>query len=252
MSVPAKVEVPRGDLVFVGDTHLDRDDPHLEAFVSFLDWIGRTCCRVVFVGDLFNLWIGRRELEGPHHTIVVKRLERLRRQGLVVRYIEGNRDYRIGSCYTGSAFDEATSQGIVECFGGRRVWATHGDLANPGDLNYRTWRRLSRSAPAWALFHLLPRARRLRLAAALERRLRSSNLEFKRVFPAAVVCAYASKFLRSDGDTVVLGHFHVERDLELGGPGCRGRLLVLPEWKTSRRHLRVGADGAIGFVDSPT
>jgi hypothetical protein len=29
-----------------------------------------------------------------------------------------------------------------------------------------------------------------------------------------------------------------------------GRILVLPEWKATRRHLRVGADGQIAFVDA--
>ena len=51
-------------------------------------------------------------------------------------------------------------------------------------------------------------------------------------------------------DLVVLGHFHVEKDLVLEPPGPAGRVMVLPEWKGSRRYLRVGADGRAAFVDS--
>ena len=52
-----------GDLVFVGDVHLDRDDRQLQPFLAFLERLGRTSRQIVLMGDLFNLWIGRAELE---------------------------------------------------------------------------------------------------------------------------------------------------------------------------------------------
>ena len=55
----------------------------------------------------------------------------------------------------------------------------------------------------------------------------------------------------ADGhDAVVLGHFHTERDLSVEAAGRTGRVLVLPEWRESRRHLRATSEGEIGFVDS--
>jgi UDP-2,3-diacylglucosamine hydrolase len=237
-----------GDLVFIGDVHLDREDPCLAPFLGFLERVGGTCRRIVFLGDLFNLWIGRRELEQPHQTAVVSKLAELRRRGVVVRYLEGNRDYHIGPCYAGRAVDEATDRGIVEHFAGRRIVAIHGDLANPADRQYRLWRRISRARAAWAVFNLLPRTRRLRLAESLERRLRSSNLEFKRAFPEAAVRAYAASMLDPRDDALVLGHFHVEREIAPGPDGPAGRVFVLPEWKSSRRFLRVRATGEIGFA----
>jgi len=240
----------RGDLVFIGDAHLDRDDPDLEPFLRFLDRLAETSRRIVFLGDLFNLWIGRRELEQPHQTAVVEKLVELRRRGVVVRYIEGNRDYRIGPCYAGHAVDDATSEAIVETFAGRRLVVVHGDQSNPADLQYRTWRAFSRSAAVWHLFNLIPRGRRIRLSESLELRLRGSNLRFKQAFPEQAVRAYAATMLKAPGDILVLGHFHVEKDLHVGPPGPEGRIMVLPEWKASRRHLRVGWDGVVEFVDS--
>ena len=75
-----------GNLSFIGDVHLDRDDPALGDFLNFLDRLGETSRRVVLIGDLFNLWIGRQELEQPHQTAVVDALQRLRRRGVVVRW----------------------------------------------------------------------------------------------------------------------------------------------------------------------
>ena len=239
----------RERLAFVGDVHLDRDDPDLAAFLRFLDALGATCRRIVLLGDLFNLWIGRPEIELPHQSAVVRKLRELRDDGVVVRYVEGNRDYRIGSGYTGTAFDLSTDRGISERFGGRSLFAVHGDLVNTGDRQYRAWRRFSRSAPAWGLFHLIPRSLGMRWAERLERRMRGTNLTFKAEFAEEAVRAYAAPWLRDGHDAVVLGHFHVEKDLVASDPP--GRILVLPEWKGSRRHLEVGRDGSITFVDSP-
>jgi UDP-2,3-diacylglucosamine hydrolase len=239
-----------GDLVFIGDVHLDRDDACLGPFLEFLERLGETSRRIVFMGDLFNLWIGRPELEQPHQTAVVSKLAGLRRRGVAVRYLEGNRDYRIGPCYAGRGVDDATDQGIVEQYAGRRIIAIHGDLANPDDRQYRRWRRISRARVAWAIFNLLPRTRRLRLAEWLERRLRASNVEFKGAFPEAAVRAYAATMLGPDDDALVLGHFHVERELAPRSDGPRGAVFVLPEWKSSRRHLRVRSTGEIEFTDS--
>lgn len=244
------MESTLGDLIFIGDAHLERDDPQLGAFLAFLDSLLATAERIVFVGDLFNLWIGRPELEQSHHAAVLSKLVELRRQGIVLRYLEGNRDFRIGPPHAGTAFDDVSSTGIEERFGGRRIFAIHGDLANPADRQYRLWRRVSRSAALWALFHRLPAGQRMRLAESAENRMRASNREFKKAFPEPAVLAYARAFLSEGRDAVVLGHFHVERDLRVVPPDPAGRVLVLPEWKGSRRHLRVSSAGEIAFVDS--
>lgn len=236
-----------GDLVFVGDVHLDRDDAHLEAFLSFLDDLRPTVGRVVFMGDLFNVWIGRRELEQPHQRAVVERLASMRRDGIVIRYIEGNRDYRIEDAYVGQALDDSTAGGIEESIGGRRLYAIHGDLANPRDRLYRTWRWVSRSPLAWMILRGIPRRRRMRFVEGLEERLRRANLDFKQEFPETDVRAYAEGFFGRGYDAVVLGHFHVEKDLAATPPSSPGRILVLPEWKEGRRYLRVTARGKIGF-----
>ena len=135
------------DLVFIGDVHLEEEGPDLDAFLAFLDRLKATASRVVLAGDLFNVWIGARDLERPHQARVVAKLQELRRQGLVVRYLEGNRDYRVAQAYVGSALDDAPGDGLVERVGGRSIFAIHGDLANAADRQYRTWRRFSRSAP---------------------------------------------------------------------------------------------------------
>ena len=235
------------DLVYIGDAHLDRDDPDLPAFLELLEGLKRTARRVVLIGDLFNLWIGRPELEQPHQTAVLQKLAELRAAGVSVHNVEGNRDYRIAPAYVGAALDDAGDRGIVDEQGGLRLYAIHGDLVNREDKQYRRWRWFSRTPLFWGLFRLLPRRRSLKLAEDLEARLRRTNLAQKQRFPEAQVRAYAAEFL-GDHDAVVLGHFHVERVLEAQPPSPAGKIWILPLWKDERRYLRVTAEGEIGFV----
>jgi len=238
------------NLVFVGDVHLDRDDADLPAFIKFLDRLAATSSRIVFMGDLFNLWIGRPEMQQQQHSEVVAKLAELSARGIALRYLEGNRDYRVGPSWPGGASEVAGREGLVERFGGQSLFAVHGDLTNVHDRQYRTWRRISRMGAVWGLFNLVPAGARARLADSLEERMRSTNLEFKREFPEELVREYAAGFLEGGHDAVVLGHFHVERDLDCPHASKPGRILVLPEWKGSRRHLEVSAIGEIRFVDS--
>ncbi len=235
------------DLVaYIGDVHLDEGEAAVGEFIAFLDRLALRARRIVLMGDLFNLWVAAPEFEGSHQRQVVEALVGL---PTPVDYIEGNRDYRIGKRYRGQAFDQVTAAGLSEQVGERRIFAIHGDLANTDDRQYRTWRRVSRSGLVWGLLHLLPRQRRKRLADDLERRMRTTNLNYKQEFPEEIVRRYAATFLARGHDTVVLGHFHVERQLSIDGASKRGEVYVLPEWKGSRRHLEVDGSG-IGFVDS--
>ncbi|ANM29086.1 hypothetical protein ABI59_04960 [Acidobacteria bacterium Mor1] len=237
------------DLVFIGDAHLDRDDPDLPDFLAMLEALKQTARRVVLIGDLFNLWIGRREMEQPHQTAVLKKLAELRAAGISVHYVEGNRDYRIAPAYIGESLDGAGDQGIHEEQGGLRLYAIHGDLVNRDDKQYRRWRWFSRTPLFWGLFRLLPRRRSLKLAEDLETRLRRTNLAHKQVFPEEQVRSYAAEFL-ADHDAVILGHFHVEKVLEAQPPSPPGKIWILPLWKDDRRYLRITPEGEIGFVDS--
>jgi UDP-2,3-diacylglucosamine pyrophosphatase LpxH len=237
------------DLVFVGDVHLDRDDPDLPAFIAYMRDLGRTVGRIVLMGDLFNLWIGAEDLEQDHHRAVIACLTEIRAEGTEVHYLEGNRDYRIAASHQGGAFDAVSGVGLHEDWGSRKIWATHGDLVNRHDFQYRFWRRVSRSTAAWWVYSAIPRARRFAMAEGIERRMRATNREMKLEFPESLVREYAGAHLERSGAAVVLGHFHVERELRAGASGS-GRIFVLPEWKGSRRHLRVTAGGDMRFEAS--
>jgi UDP-2,3-diacylglucosamine hydrolase len=236
----------RSRVAYIGDVHLDLGDPALEPFTRMLLDLSETCDALVLMGDLFNLWVGQPQMQLAHQHEVAKTLRTIRRRGVTVHYIEGNRDYRIASAFQGDLFDTAGDDGLELRVGARSVFAIHGDLVNRSDRRYRAWRRFSRSGPFWGCFNLLPASLRLRVAGKLETWMRSTNLAFKAAFPDAMVEEYASGFVSRGYDAIVLGHFHTEKHWDLAGGGS---VYVLPEWKGSRRHLVADAEG-VRFVDS--
>lgn len=235
----------RDELAFIGDVHLDCGDDDLPSFLAFLETLAARAGHLVFLGDLFNLWIGVRGLERPHQTAVLDRLAGARDRGVVLTYVEGNRDYRVASGRAADVFHRIATEALDLEWAGRRLHVAHGDLVNVADRQYRSWRRISRSRPFWTLVGILPSRSRLRLAERLERKMRTTNLRMKRSFPEERVLAYGAAALRSGCDAVVLGHFHEEHRIEAAEPP--GSIFVLPDWKSSRRYLRVGPEGAIAF-----
>lgn len=237
-----------GALVFVGDAHLDRGDPDVSPFVAMVgELAGPQTRAIVMLGDLFNLWVGRPEFEGEHHRRVLAALADARARGTAVHYVEGNRDYRLADFHAGRELDRVAGDGLDLEIAGRRIHAVHGDLANADDLQYRTWRRVSRSAPFWWAFRCVPRTRRARVAEAMEHRMRESNLRHKRRFPEERVRSYGEAILARGCDLVVLGHFHERRVLTSDDPAARGEIVVLPLWKDDREFLRVDPDGRWTF-----
>jgi UDP-2,3-diacylglucosamine hydrolase len=241
----------RGDLVLIGDAHLDRDDPDVGAFADLIHRLaGRGTGAIVLLGDLFNLWIGRPEFESAHHREVLDAFAAARARGTAVHYVEGNRDYRIADVHAGVDLDRVAGRGLDLTWGGLRVHAVHGDLANAGDRQYRTWRAVSRSAPFWWLFRCVPAGRRAAVADGLERRMRASNRKHKQEFPEDRVRVYGERILAGGRDLVVLGHFHERRRLTSRDPAAPGHVVVLPLWKDGREHLRIAADGTWTFETS--
>ena len=232
-------------IAFIGDSHLDQGLPELPEFLTLLAGLGERCGTVVLMGDLFDLWVGDPVCQGDHHRQVVEALISLRKRGVRTCYIEGNRDYRIESV-AAEAFDEIHSAGAVFEAGGRRVFAIHGDGINRSDYAYRCWRRLSRSAIGWWLFGLIPASRRARVANGLERRMRSTNQAHRNQLPEQMIRERAESSMIEGVETVVLGHFHVERHWKTRS----GEVWLLPEWKSSHRHLELDESGQLLMVNS--
>src|SRR5689334_17919396 len=163
---------------------------------------GQGCRHLILLGDIFQAWIGSPRFESPDIRAVVDALRDLRRQGLRIDYIEGNRDFFLQDSPYADAFDSIVLEVAFEA-GGKRYLAVHGDGLNDRDWQYLFWRRLSKSAPVrFAVFHI-PRGIAHRMVHATEQRLSKTNFKHKMNVPEEAIRRYAERRL-AEGHDVLL------------------------------------------------
>ena len=217
----------------VADAHLGGpggDGEDLAAQLGELD--PADCARVLFLGDLFHLWIGSRRFETPEVRRLAAAIRGLRERGIRVSYVEGNRDFFVAEGAYGDLFDDCGRELRFDD-GDVAYLAVHGDGLNPRDWRYRCWRRLSKNALSRWLAFRLPRAVGRRLVASTERGLARTNLEHKARIPEAVIRRYAARRLAEGADVLLLGHFHAARRWTAGG----GEVRIADAWFHDRRLL---------------
>ena len=191
---------------------------------------GQGCERLVLLGDIFQAWVGHPNFETRDIAAVVAELRELRRRGLRIEYVEGNRDFYLGDSPYVDAFDAVVLETAFEV-NGTRYLAVHGDGLNDRDWQYRFWRSLSKSAPVrFAVCHI-PRRLAYRLVHSTERRLSNTNFKHKVALPEAAIRAYAERRLAEGHDVLLLGHFHEPHVWTVKG----GEVRLLDAWFRSRR-----------------
>jgi UDP-2,3-diacylglucosamine pyrophosphatase LpxH len=236
-------------VAFVGDSHLLAGEPVVDRFLEFLAEAPRRFERLVLVGDIFDLWLARPHLHEEHHRRVLEGLGQARSEGLAIDYAVGNRDFGVETLPE-SPFDRVATTSLDAPARGGWV-AEHGDLVNQADRQYRTWRAFSRSRVVLGTALRLPAAVGVPLSQWIERKMRTTNLAYRRAFPTSQASERAEQlFAATDARFLVLGHFHQELRFDVVG----GEVLVLPDWKRSLRHAEWTGEGAAAgtmrFTDS--
>lgn len=214
---------PGQDLILVADPHwgdaltglAEATSAHPDA-----DWL--------FLGDVFDVWVGLPGMETPGQMAFLQWVEARRALGRWVGLWMGNREYFLDAHADRFSFMGEGTGGALE--GEALAWE-HGDLINTHDRQYRLWNVLSRSAPCWLLFRLMPAALARRVSAGLERQMRTTNAAYKLAFPRA---AFRRAAEAHPGTTFLTGHFHTH-EVEANGialPWAHdGRFMV---WRAGR------------------
>jgi UDP-2,3-diacylglucosamine hydrolase len=218
-------------IALIADAHLGGPGGSAEPMIRQLRALpGEGCTRLVLMGDIFQAWIGDSKYETAEIAAVVPVLRELRRQGVRVDYVEGNRDFFLTGSPYADAFDAIGLEFAFE-EDGVRYLAVHGDGLNDRDRQYLFWRWLSKSAPVrFAVLHL-PRGLARKMVGSTEQRLSQTNFKHKAALPEAAIRAYAERRLAEGHDVLLLGHFHEPRVWQVKG----GEVRLLDAWFRSRR-----------------
>lgn len=207
----------------VADAHLGGPGGAAGPLLEQLERLPEAGCeRLVVLGDLFHVWVGDPRYETAEIAAGVAALRELRRRGVWVGYVEGNRDFFLEESPYRDAFDELGRE-LTLRHQDTRCLFVHGDGLNQRDVRYRFWRWLSKSAPSRFFFRRLPGALARGVVTGTERRLGRTNFRHKSRIPDEVITNYAARRLREGYDLLLLGHFHEDRTYEV--PGGQARIV---------------------------
>jgi len=223
-------------IALIADAHLGGPGGNAGPLIQQLEELpSQGCDRLILMGDLFQAWIGSPRFETPDITAVVNALRGLRRRGLHIDYLEGNRDFFLADSPYTDAFDQVVLEVAFEVEG-KRYLAVHGDGLDDRDWQYRFWRTLSKSPPVrFAVTHI-PHRLAHRMVHSTEQRLSQTNFKHKVKVPEEAIHRYAERRLAEGHDVLLLGHFHEPRVWQVQG----GEVRLLDAWFRSRRVERLG------------
>lgn len=196
MSIPSHSK--QRPLLVISDAHVSEHHSNVQHFFDDLGQIEKTSWDVMFLGDIFELWVGHKRYESQNHHRFLEWCK-TQKENRWIGFIEGNHEFFVTDKYAES-FSKSSKNKIVDPERGLRF--IHGDLVNRKDKAYLRFRRLTKNWFSKCFFRLLPfgptLVDRLRIS------LKSTNKAYKIFFPKDEIL---SAWRQSDL-SLVMGHFH--------------------------------------------
>lgn len=224
-------------VLFFSDVHLSVEEPaRTRLFHRFLEEVAPAADRVVCLGDLFDFWLGPRHADRPDFAETFEALRRLRRRGVPVDFVPGNRDFQVGREFERGLTIPVHGDGIDLALDGLAVHGCHGDLLLTGDRRYQVYRQVVRSAPVRALSDAIPFGVTWRIATWMRSASRR-EVAAKTPRELAISTRALGALVAAGADVVICGHVHRVGRLEVEGRGRRGQVYTLGDWQGLGRYL---------------
>lgn len=191
--------------------------------------------RVLILGDLFDSYVGDKQLAVGAWSEVAELLAGAARQGVSLTALHGNRDFMLGEGFTLRTGCRVVPGGLALRLAGRRALLLHGDELLLDDHAYQRAKRWLRARRTRALLARLPLWVSLRLAARA--RARSRQVTYRTDPARFAPCREAVDVVSAQGyELLVFGHIHLgaRGELPAGGAYC-----VLPAFEQDGVHLLV-------------
>lgn len=222
--------------ILIADSHIREDTA--EDFFAMLDRIrSYGPGSVVFLGDIFELWIA---LDGYETGIHRRFLDWCREAGkhFEVGFIVGNHEFyvteRYRDCFSWISEDSHTSADGIRFL--------HGDLINRSDTGYLLLRTVLRSRLTRFVLKILSGTIGPRISEHVRTALKPTNQQHKRQLPMRYLEEYSRLAAADRVKQIFAGHFHRYEQLDFPG-GVP--VTILPAWSASGEILCLMPDHQI-------
>lgn len=217
-------------VVIIADAHVDCEES-ATVFFQMLEQITPLHTQVIFLGDIFELWIAIPKYENQwQHRF----LQWCSQQEIPPLFIEGNHEFFVNISYDGPKFitdgEKISPCGIIVY---NQVVFVHGDRFHEQAIGYKSFRFTVRNRIIKSLLAILPwglkLANRIRLLMKRDKSARGK-------LPIDMIEKYAQTLLdKTKAKMVVLGHFHHY---------CQGgnQLVLIPDWKETHKIAIIETD----------
>ena len=213
-----------GDYILIADCHIRAHSDAEGDFFEMLDRIDAVNPKgVIFLGDIFELWIALKGYESFGHAQFVEWCSEHKKR-LEIGFIEGNHEFYVSETHR-DAFSWADDASYTLDSG---VQFIHGDLINRDDRRYLLLRRLIRNPFTRFLLRLTARNIGPRVADKVRMSLKNTNLRYKRLLPMPHLENYSRNAGQGQIKRVFAGHFHRRETLSVPG-GVPTE--ILPAWE---------------------
>jgi UDP-2,3-diacylglucosamine hydrolase len=181
---------------------------------------------LIFLGDIFDLWIALPRYEEEIHRDFIVWCRRQKSQR-TIGYLEGNHEYYLAN-------ERASDFTWCSMNAWRRdttgVLFVHGDQINRKDKNYLAFRKLAKHKISKFIVCHLPFGPQI--TKSIKRGLKKTNANFRWQLLKAEIEEFALARFAEGIDVIFIGHFHMHYH-------CRNRddkeLHVLPDWFSTQK-----------------
>lgn len=151
--------------LFVSDVHLTNARANIvRAFIAFLETKARNANALFILGDLFDEWLGDDDDKAPHAE-VSDALAALTATGLPVSVVHGNHDFLLGKKFAKRSGCKLLGDDTTIDVYGTPALIMHGDTLCTRDVNYQSFRKMTRNPIMQKMFLSMSLEKRAKKAA---------------------------------------------------------------------------------------
>ena len=201
--------------VFVSDVHLNKPQSNrYGAFLRLLDKIieNKDITDFYLVGDIFDLWVGDRNVFRSKHPDVLKKIEQIA-ELKKIHYFEGNHDFQLGNFWTSKKINIYPNEAWFE-IKGRKFLVSHGDLLDKEDKSYRKLRWFFRTPLMRLLIKVFPESILSWIGSTMSttEQKEKPSLEQERDFLSKWSKWTQNLYKETPFDVFICGHYHFRTD----------------------------------------